>query len=163
MIVSFTGHRSDKIGGWNLPNPTYISICRQIEKILRDLKPSECISGMALGFDSYAANVCINIGIPFIAAIPFIGQEKAWPEKSQKTYNKLLSKAKEIVIVSDGGYSAAKMQIRNEYLVNNCNILVSCFRLGETSGGTFNCIQYAKKVNKQIIAVDPDMFYDDVK
>ena len=97
-IISFTGHRSDKLPnketGYILPNPTYIYVCQQTEKILKELKPDRCISGMALGYDSYAASVCIKLGIPFIAAVPFLGQEKMWPEKSQKAYFKLLENAK---------------------------------------------------------------------
>ena len=158
-VVSFTGHRSDKLPnketGYKLPNPTYIYICQQLEKILKELKPEKCISGFALGFDQYAANVCINLKIPLIAAIPFLGQEKFWPEKSQKQYNYLLSKTSEKVIVSEGGYAAAKMQIRNQWMVDNCDILIACFIPTETSGGTFNCIQYAKGKNKQIIYINP--------
>src|SRR6266849_933968 len=98
-VAAFTGHRPDKLPnketGYKLPNPTYIHICQQLEKVLKELKPEKAISGMALGVDMYAANVCIKLGIPFVAAIPFIGQEKAWPQSSQKTYHLLLGKAAE--------------------------------------------------------------------
>jgi len=118
MIIACTGHRPDKLPnketGYKLPNPTYIHVCRQIEKVLQKLQPEKCISGMALGADSYFASVCIKLGIPFIAAIPFIGQEKAWPAASQKAYHLLLNKAAEKVIICEGGYAPSKMQTRNE-------------------------------------------------
>lgn len=158
MIISFTGHRPDKLPnkqtGYKLPNPTYIKVCVELEKILKEKQPEKVISGMALGFDQWAASVAIKLNIPFIAAIPFEGQESAWPIFSQKSYHLLLKKAYEIVVVSPGSYSAYKMQIRNEYLVNNCDILVACWN-GDTSGGTYNCIQYAKSLNKEIIYIDP--------
>lgn len=157
MIVSFTGHRPDKLPdkktGYNLPNPTYIHVCQEIEKYLLELKPDKAISGMALGVDQYAASVCIKLGIPFIAAIPFKGQEKAWPEKSQKIFNLLLKKACDIAIVCEGEYAAYKMQVRNQWMVDMCDILIAVW--DGSQGGTANCINYAKSKNKQIIFINP--------
>jgi isocitrate lyase len=116
MIIAFTGHRPNKLGSYKLPNPTYIHVCQQIEKVLKELKPEKVISGMAQGTDLWAANIAYKLNIPFIAAVPFIGQEKAWPEKSQKIYHNLLNKATETVIVSEGRYSAYKMQVRSQYM-----------------------------------------------
>ncbi len=152
MRLAGTGHRSQKIGGFILPNPTYIYICQQIEKHLKELKPDSVISGGAIGFDQYLANVAINLGIPLTIAVPFKGQELKWPEKSQKQYHKLLNKASDIVIVSDGGYSAQKMRIRNEWMINNCDIVLACW--DGSKGGTFNCINYAKSVKKNIIMIN---------
>jgi uncharacterized phage-like protein YoqJ len=153
MIVAFTGHRPDKVGGYNLPNPTYIHICREIEKALKELNPDKAISGMALGVDSYAASVCIRLNIPFIAAIPFKGQEKAWPQKSQRAYHLLLSKSCEQVIVCEGEYAPFKMQVRNQWMVDHCDVLIAIW--DGTPGGTANCINYAKAKNKQIIFINP--------
>lgn len=158
MIVSFTGHRPDKLPnketGYKLPNPTYIHVCQQLEKTLLDLKPEKAITGMALGIDQWAANICIKLGIPFVAAIPFLGQEKAWPEKSQKTYRALLKKAAEQVIVCEGSYAPAKMQIRNEWMVDHCDTLIAVW--DGSSGGTGNCVRYAKsKSDLLIITIDP--------
>jgi uncharacterized phage-like protein YoqJ len=158
MIVAFTGHRQNKLPnketGYNLPNPTYIHVCQQLEKTLLELKPDEAISGMALGVDSWAANICYKLGIPFVAAIPFVGQEKIWPEQSQKTYHKLLKLAKEVVIVCEGGYEPVKMQRRNEWMCNRCDTLIAVYN-GDKTGGTANCINYAKSINKNIIYINP--------
>lgn len=43
-----------------------------------------------------------------------------------------------------------KFQKRNEYMVDNSSILIAYYDERE-SGGTFNCIQYAKSKNKEII------------
>lgn len=153
MKVAFTGHRPSKIGGFKLPNPTYNYICQQIEKNLLQLKPEKVISGMALGIDQWAANIAIKLGIPFIAAVPFEGQEKAWPSESQKTFFKLLDKAAEVIIVSEGGYAAYKMQIRNEWMVTHCDKLIAVW--DQTPGGTGNCVKYALSVQKDIVFIDP--------
>jgi uncharacterized phage-like protein YoqJ len=157
MIISFTGHRNDKLGGWILPNPTYINVCKQTAKILRELNPDKCISGMALGYDQWGANICIKLGIPFIAAVPFEEQDKIWPEKSKRIYNTILEKAESIIIISEGGYHPSKMQIRNEWLVDQCDKLLACF--DGSPGGTANCVKYAKLVKKSedIIFINPSL------
>src|SRR6185436_11792631 len=91
MIVAFTGHRPDKLGGYDLPNPIYIKVCQNIAEHLKLLKPDKTISGMALGVDQWAAYISYKLRIPFIAAIPFEGQQTRWPRKSQNTYIKLLN------------------------------------------------------------------------
>jgi len=152
-VVAFTGHRPAKIGGYDLPNPTYMHVCQEIDRVLRELKPDKVISGMALGVDQWAANVALKLNIPFIAAVPFLGQEGKWPNKSQQLYKKMLEKAAEIVIVSEGGYAASKLQIRNEWMVDRCDVLVAVF--DGTSGGTANCVTYAKGKGKEIVFIKP--------
>lgn len=154
MKIAFTGHRPDKLGGYNLPNPVYIHVCQEIDKTLKELKPEKVITGMALGIDQWAASIAYKLKIPYLAAIPFESQECKWPEKSQKTYRMLRKLASEEVIVSEGGYAAHKMQIRNEWMVNNCDILIAIYN-GDKSGGTYNCIEYAESINKKIIYIDP--------
>ena len=149
MIIGITGHRPSKLGGYKLPNPTYISICQQLQELLIKYNATKVISGMAIGFDQWAAFVSIKNKIPFIAAIPFLNQECKWQSKDQEIYHKLLLKADDVVIVSDGEYSAFKMQIRNEYIVDNCDLLIAAFD-GVEVGGTYNCIQYAKSKSKRI-------------
>jgi uncharacterized phage-like protein YoqJ len=158
MMVAFTGHRPDKLPdkatGYKLPNPTYLRICQKLEAALKELKPEKAISGMALGVDQYAAFVCYKLSIPFIAAVPFIGQETAWPQQSQETYKRLLALATEVVIVSEGGYSPAKMQTRNQWMVDRCDTLIAIH--DGSKGGTYNCIQYAKSINKPILIINPN-------
>lgn len=153
MIVSFTGHRPDKLGGYKLPNSTYIKVCQALDKTLREIKPEKAISGMALGIDQWAANICINLNIPFIAAIPFLGQEGKWPKESQKIFHTLLKKASEQIIVCDGAYSPEKMQIRNQWMVDHSDLVIAVW--DGSKGGTGNCVEYAKSVKKDILRIDP--------
>jgi uncharacterized phage-like protein YoqJ len=151
-ILAFTGHRPNKLGGYKLPNPTYMKVCQQIESIILELKPLKIISGMALGVDQWAAFIAIKLGVPFIAAVPFKKQESKWPIDSQRIFNQLIQKAEEVILVSPGEYSVHKMQIRNEWMVDNCDQLVAVW--DGTAGGTANCINYAKSKNKNIIYVN---------
>lgn len=153
MIVAFTGHRPDKLGGYKLPNPTYLHVCQQIDKALQEMKPEKVISGMALGVDQWAAHIAYKLKIPFLAAVPFEGQEKAWPKISQVTYHLLMRMASERHIVCDGGYAAYKMQVRNEWMVDHCDLLIAVW--DGTPGGTGNCVEYAKSKNKEIFYINP--------
>lgn len=145
MILGVTGHRI--ITNYNA---TYLAI----QNNLTELNPEHTISGVAVGFDQLFAVICIRLGIPFIAAVPFIGQESKWPEHVQKQYKKILTKAKEVVIVSDGEYSNEKFIIRNEWIVNNSDKLLAYYD-GSVRSGTGNCFNYAKKMDKEIIRINP--------
>jgi uncharacterized phage-like protein YoqJ len=155
-IIAGTGPRPKSIGGYNLPNPTYIRICQEIQAILLEEKPDKIISGMAQGFDSWLANIAIKLNIPFIAAVPFVGQEAAWSEKDQIIYRRLLSKAEKVVIVSDGGYQNFKFHKRNEFMVDSASHILACYNQNST-GGTASCIKYALPQNKPIIYISPDV------
>ena len=153
MIISFSGHRSPKIGGFKIPNPTYDYIRSELRNKLIELKPEEAISGMAIGFDTIAAEVCIELGIALIAATPFVGQQAIWPVAAQNHYLKLLAAAKRVEVVSPGGYAAWKMQVRNQWMSDHSDIVIACF--DGSPGGTKNAVDYAKSINKQIIIIDP--------
>jgi uncharacterized phage-like protein YoqJ len=153
MIVAFSGHRmGPKMGGYTLPNPTYLLVCRKIEALLKELKPEKVLTGGAIGVDQWAAFIAYRLNIPYVMALPFQGQEKRWSQESQTAYRKLLSKAAEVVIVSEGGYSAAAMQLRNQYLVDHCDQLIAFFD-GQPNGGTHNCLQYAKSIDKPTLII----------
>ena len=151
MIVAVTGPRPQKMGGFQIPNPTYTKIYEALKTKIIELNPDTLISGMALGVDQIAAEICIDLKIPFIASIPFQGQESVWPPSSQNKYKEILAKAKEIKIVSEGGYSAEKMQIRNKWMVDKADLLLGVW--SGKPGGTANCINYAKSIGKEIVII----------
>lgn len=154
MIVAFTGHRPDKLGGYYIPNKTFNYITDELIRVLGELQPEKAISGMALGWDQWAAAICLKLQIPFVAAVPFLGQEKVWPQSSKDTYHSLLKQAIETAIVCEGGYAGWKMQKRNEWMVDRCDKLIACYN-GDLSGGTYNCVKYAQEKGKEIITIDP--------
>jgi uncharacterized phage-like protein YoqJ len=140
LIVAGTGHRPDKLGGYS--DEAFNKLVEIAETTFKKTNPSEVISGMALGWDMALAQAAVNMGIPFIAAIPFLGQENMWIKKTQEYYKELLSKASRIEIVCEGGYAAFKMQKRNEWMVDNSDVVLAMYN-GDTSGGTYNCVKYA--------------------
>lgn len=103
---------------------------------------------MALGTDQWAAWAAMELNIPFIAAVPFEGQESKWPKESQQKFKILLDSAAEVVIVSPGGYAPEKMHLRDRWMVDNSDQLLGVWN-GQEYGGTFGTIRYAQKqINK---------------
>lgn len=141
-IMAVTGHRPDKLGGYsNFDKLVYFASCE-----IKMHNPRIVITGMALGWDQAIAQACVTLNIPFIAAVPFQGQDKIWPIESQQKYKELLNKAQHTVLVSNGSYHPSKMQIRNKWMVDQCSYLNALWNGSE--GGTANCVKYAK--NKKV-------------
>lgn len=150
--MAFTGHRPEKLGGYG-PSRLQWAVRGALREALLALNPSLCISGMALGVDQWAAEACLELDIPFVAAVPFAGQESRWPAESQRHYHELLKRAWRVHVVSGGGYAPEKMHTRNEWMVDHCNTLVSVWN--GSSGGTNNCREYAVKQEREIYWIDP--------
>ena len=149
MILAGTGHRPDKLGGYTeAVSSALLKVATEAISLLDDESPVEVISGMALGWDQALAQASCNLGLPFIAAVPFVGQEKKWPLSSQEIYHQLLSKAKTVKIISPGGYASWKMEKRNQWMVDNCDEIIALWN--GTAGGTANCIAYAAAKKKTI-------------
>ena len=157
-IVAITGHRAQHLGGEGLTNPRKVYVLKQLEEKLLQIKPkaTKAITGMALGVDTWFAEICIKLNIPFVAAIPFVGQEKIWNEQQQRKYHELLMEAHETIVVAEGEYAAYKMQKRNKWMVDNCDLLLAVF--DGTSGGTANCINYAKTIERSFVIINPENY-----
>jgi uncharacterized phage-like protein YoqJ len=149
MILGITGHRPHPyLGGYNIPNPTYEKVYQALQDKFHELCPEKIISGMALGTDQWAAWAAMELSIPFIAAVPFEGQDSKWPDESKRKFKVLLDSAAEVVIVSPGGYALEKMHIRDRWIVDNSNALCAVWT-GIRQGGTFGTIRYAEnEINK---------------
>ena len=122
-----------------------------VRRYLSEVRPTEVITGMAIGFDQLVADVCAQLGVPFIAAVPFEGQESIWPTHAKVRFYNLLLKAKEVVVVSPGRYEAWKMLQRNCWIVDHSNTLLAYMEPGTIAGGTFHCWNYAKTKNVPIV------------
>lgn len=143
-VIAATGHRPTKLGGYGK------AIEARLQAFARGYlgvaRPTKTISGMALGWDMAFAKASLDLNIPFIAAVPFEGQESMWPAESQREFNNLLARAIAVNVVSPGGYSGAKMQVRNEWMVDNCTRVAALW--DGSPGGTGNCIRYARKIDR---------------
>jgi len=112
------------------------------------------ISGMALGVDTIWAELAVKHEVPLICAVPCYNQHKAWPMRSQDRYAQILNSPNSCLVYTyEGEYNKECMQKRNEWMVNECDILVAVW--DGSSGGTANCVKYARSVDKEVILINP--------
>lgn len=147
MTISGTGHRPNKLGGYGLR--PFLRLVQILKKWLADHpEVDEVIIGMALGFDQALAQACVELNIPFTAAVPFEGQEKLWRYEDKQRYFDLLNKAKRVIYVGSPGYSAKKMHNRNQWMIDNSDEVLTMY--DGSPGGTGACIRYAETKAKKI-------------
>lgn len=152
MRIAVTGHRPNKLWGYNYYSPSYIKLGKILRDLLIEHKATVAISGMALGVDQVFAMVAIKNKIPLMAYTPCPNQDKLWTAESKILHQSLLDKADTVYVVSDS-YSIDAMQKRNIAMVDNCDLLIAVW--DGSSGGTANCVSYAKMVDKPIIRINP--------
>jgi uncharacterized phage-like protein YoqJ len=143
VILAATGHRPNKLGGYSPRAEARVVDFAAYWISLH--RPAVMIVGMALGWDTACAQACLALGVPFVAAIPFRGQEQRWPDAAQLRYHKLLSASCELRVISSVA-SIHAMQARNRWMVDNCTNLVALW--DGSQGGTKNCVEYAEVLER---------------
>lgn len=158
MIIAVTGHRPNKLYGYNLNNEKNLELKEKLKKILINNKCTEAITGMALGVDTIFALAVLELkdegyNIKLHCAIPCRNHSSKWIKESVDLYNDILSKADVVKLVTDETYKPYLMQVRNEYMVDLADKIIAVW--DGSSGGTANCVKYAQKKNKEIIRIIP--------
>ncbi len=156
--IAITGHRPDKLFGYDLMAPGYMAIRAELKTLFRRHACGALWTGMALGIDQLAALAVIDLnrdgaGIRLNAAIPCRGHSSRWPERSRNLYDAILSKCDEKVLVTDAPYQAWMMQKRNEYMVDHAGMVIAVW--DGSTGGTKNCVDYALKKHVPVLRLDP--------
>lgn len=177
--IGFTGHRPNKLYGYDLSNENYQRLsntCEEtIKNLIKEYKTEEVkgIVGGALGFDTLMFETLKNIrnSQPLVIemAIPFEQQMVKWPKESRDIYVSHKKCADIITYVDtleaykvpntiEGTYNTKKLFKRNEYIADNSDILIACIR--NMRSGSGNCVTYFKKTypNNKVIIINPDTF-----
>lgn len=116
------------------------------------------LSGMALGADLWSAKMVLDLkknypAIKLHCILPCKGQETKWATAAQEQYNAILEQANEVVYVGQE-YTSACMLKRNHYLVDHASILLAVYN-GVQRSGTGATVNYARKLGREIILIDP--------
>lgn len=157
--MAVTGHRPNKMYGYDLSDERWGLLKEKFKRILVEQNCDEAITGMALGVDTVFALAVLELkdegyDIKLHCAIPCRNHSCKWPKESVDMYNSILARADKVVLVSDEEYKPYLMQKRNEYMVDETDKLVAVW--DGTAGGTGNCVNYARKVGKEIIRIFPN-------
>lgn len=158
-----TGHRPDKLFGYNINDPKYNGIKQwlgmYIDAAKKKYSEVSFISGMALGADIIFAHEVNRRKLPLYAYIPTKRQYAVWREESQQDWYNTLVVAKSIHITNTEDnltYSQIvdTMQERNEEMVDDSDTVLAIWN-GIKEGGTWNCIEYALSEKKHVICYNP--------
>lgn len=146
-VIGVSGHRMCRLGGYNAQSREYLYTFAK--ETIQDIKPSKVVLGMALGWDQAVATACVELGIPFVAAVPFSGQDQVWPSASRREYRELLSRASECINVCGGNFARWKFTRRNEWIVDAVPRLVVLWN-GDINSGTGHAVEYARETKTRV-------------
>lgn len=152
MILSATGHRPPRLGGYD--NWMYDNLLKFATRQLEFFKPKLIYVGMALGWDTAVAKAAYTLDIPYIACIPNTQQSSKWVSEDQEIYHFLLRHAKEFYIAS-AEYSTISYFVRDRYMVDNSDSVLALFD-GTEKGGTWQTVKYALEKEKIVFNVWDD-------
>lgn len=167
ITVSLTGHRPDKLGGYNLDTPYYDLLRKKLTSLLETYVEKydhvEAHSGMALGADTVWAQVILATRskypekVTFVADIPDYNQSSRWFAKKDVDFWKhAVGSADKVNTYVESGKSYGQiLQLRNIGMINPADELIAIYN-GDATGGTANAVNYGRKKHKKIVQIDPD-------
>lgn len=175
--IGFTGHRPNKLGGYDLSAKGYQLLQEDLETyIKRNLDVFDVVvghSGLALGGDTIWSKAILSMKekhpgrVLLHAEIPMMEQADAWFKQSDIDFwHEQVEQADfKSVYGSLAGQSdserkklAAKfLNIRNEGMLDHSTVLLALH--DGTSGGTGNAVAYAKKTGLVTHTVHPNVYF----
>ena len=109
--VMVTGHRPQKLPIRSI-NAIKLALLERVQTLSDQQNDLVLVTGMALGVDTWFADITVKLGIPFYAVIPFHGQTLGWKHSDDLHYAKLITASKKLIVV-------AKSQSRQAHLNRN--------------------------------------------
>ena len=94
MKISVTGHRPNKMYGYDIYNKQWAELKNKFKKLLVENGCTEAITGMALGVDTVFALAVLELkeegyNIKLHCAIPCKNHSSKWLKESVELYNKI--------------------------------------------------------------------------
>ena len=162
ISCAFTGHRPHKFP-WkdNEADPRCIALketlAEQIAMLAR-AGVTEYFTGGADGVDCWAAEIVLtmrekNPALKLHCLLPHEGQADRWSDSAQERYHSILKQADSVDYVSRQYYDGCMID-RNHRLVESAGLLLAVFN-GVRRSGTGATVNYARKMGKEIIVIDP--------
>lgn len=160
--VFFTAHRFNFI-----PKDKLAPVEAACRKFLKDAiiaavfnGYTHFLNGGALGGDTWAAEEVLALKpkypqIRLVMCEPYWGRYLSWSLENQERYLTICRAADSIVTVTDEPYAKWKMHARNSWMVDRSTLGIALLRSDTDKGGTFSCVQYAKRKNIYVDIFDP--------
>lgn len=148
LKLVITGHRANKLWGYDFQNPNYLNMQRYMMKYILQSKASDVFTPMSLGADFVAAFAVINLkndghDIKLHCLLPCTNHSAAWKEPSRNLYHDILKFADSKEYITNYCFDENTMQTRNDYMA--CIADRMLFIWDGTTGGTSYAVKTAKK------------------
>ena len=181
--ICFTGHRPNRLFGYDICTKGNQWICQQTYDIILEITEREGYDqeyvfyhGGALGYDNFSFEVIQKLKLDYprlkvkqVIAIPFKKQYIKWNESDILDYFAQMDLADEVIYVDkqlgyrtpnqkEDIYYSSKMTMRNLYMVNHSDIVIGCY--DGSKGGTYNCLEMARDKGREIIIINPKDYID---
>ncbi len=161
---AFTGHRPHKFPWkYDEADPRCIALkavlAEQVAKLV-NMGVTDFFSGMADGSDCWLSQMVLelrakNPAVKLHCFLPCEGQEIKWSLAAQARYHSILGQADSVAYVSRNYYDGCMLD-RNRRLVEAAGLLLAVYN-GERRGGTQATVNYARKLGRKIILIEPVM------
>jgi uncharacterized phage-like protein YoqJ len=160
---AFTGHRPSHLRfGYDETDidclRLKITLRREILRMI-DFGVTQFLSGMAIGMDTWAAEIILTFreqgyNVRLVCVLPCETQADSWNEEQRERYFHILELADEVIYVNTR-YTSICMYERNKYLIDHSDNLIAVFD-GNPQSGTAQTVNFAKKLNRNIVIIDPN-------
>lgn len=138
---------------------------KDIEDLIRENGVTHFISGMALGVDTYFAEIVLELrdekypDITLETAIPCETQAERWSESQRDRYYSVISRCDTETLLQTG-YTEDCVQRCDRYIVDNCNYFITvCDGRHDNAG---SAVRYAEENGKTIVRINSRFLEEEV-
>ena len=162
ISCAFTGHRPSKFPWkYNEADRRCVALKAVLKdqiKLLADAGVTQFLSGMAEATDTWSALSVLALrkekpALKLHCILPCKEQADKWTVSSRDLYYSILEQADSIVYVSRT-YHKNCMLDRNRFLIEHASTVLAVYN-GIRRSGTGATVNYARKMGREIIVIDP--------
>lgn len=159
--VFVTGHRPDKLWGYNLQDERYVNLKELLKKKIVESGATELYTDMALGVNTLAALAVLElkesgVDIKLHCCLPCADQDKVWVTKDRLIYQEILDKADEVEYLSNKEYDPQLMKNNHHHIVDVCDFGIGVINsdMSTSKTGTEESLAYADKTEVPVDIID---------
>lgn len=155
IIIAGTGHRPKYCPcQYQEDHPWLINLKKRLENYLIEMGSGDTHriirSGGAIGWDTWLAQVALDLDLELHLYLPFPEQGKNWPIQTRKEYERIKEEADVVNFTSDKYYPTV-FHDRDIQMIKGSDKVVALLNPEVSSGGTFFTAAKAKEMNIHVV------------
>lgn len=155
LIIAGTGHRPKYCPcKYKVNHPWLTSLKKRLANYLIEMGFGDTNriirAGGAIGWDTWLAQVALELDLELHLYLPFPDQGKTWPSDSLKEYERVKGEADKIVYTSERYHPKVFFE-RDLAMITGADKVVALLDPAVDSGGTFYTVGEANKMNINVV------------